>query len=459
MPAPPSALTAGPPGALALTNAALLPMTGAPCPGPHTVLVERGVITAIVPSSAPVPAGVAVLDCGRRTVMPGLIDMHAHVSHPASAALWLAHGVTAVRDMWGSPVQLTWRADVEAGRLAGPRLVPASPYLDGVARYPGVVPVESPEAARAAAAAHVRAGYAALKIYSGLALDALHAVGTAGREAGIPVVGHCPDGVTIDEALRAGQRGFEHLLGLQAGHPSTDRVGRDVVARAGLLREIPWDDVRRAGTALASHGATVTPTLTVLSRLADRAEDRADDPALAHVPAAAQARWARAGIPVPRGRSAEQLRAAIEATLDWHRTAASVVVAGGATLLVGTDAGSIWTVPGFSMADEIRQLQQAGFGAGQILAAATASAADACDQPQWGRIAVGSPADLLVLDADPLRDPTAATRPAAVVMGGLPLHRAELDAMLAEHTASVETIAALPSAELAPMARPEWFAR
>lgn len=461
MVAPPAILTSG--GGrtpLALANAAVLPMTGESLPGPHTVLVDQGAIAGIVASRVDaIPTGARVLDCTGKTLMPGLVDAHAHVSHPASAALWLCHGVTAVRDMWGSPVQLTWRDDVAAGRLAGPRLVPASPYLDGIARYPGVVAVDSPEAAAAAAAEYVRVGYAALKVYSGLSLPALRAAGEVARDAGIPVVGHCPDGVSIADALTAGQRGFEHLLGLLAGFPSADPA-LDIVERVTRLHETPWDHVRRAGTSLAEAGATVTPTLAVMSRLADRAADHADDPALAHVPAAARRRWARAGIPVPPGRSARELRDAIAGQLRWYRRAAAIFVEEGATLLVGTDAGSIWTVPGFAMADEMRELQRSGFTAEQILKAATVDSAAACGQSGWwGRLAVGQSADLLVLDEDPLLDPTAATRPAAVLMGGVYLAKADLDSALADHADTVEAIAALPERELAPMARPAWFDR
>jgi imidazolonepropionase-like amidohydrolase len=446
---------------LALVAATVLPMARAAPAGPHTIVVEQGVIRAVGPSGAtPPPPGARVLDCTGRYVMPGLADMHGHVSHPASAMLWLAHGITTVRDMWGSPVQLRWREEVRSGALVGPRMIPASPYLDGVARYPGVTALTSARAAAQAARAAVAAGYAALKVYSGLSAAALEAVGQVAAEARIPVVGHCPQGIAFERALTVGLRGFEHLVGLDVGRRRPPQSGADLVERVRGLAEVSWDSVREVGARLAAAGAAVTPTLTVWGRLADRADRHADDPALAHVPAAARDRWARAGIRPPPGRSGPELAAAVRDQAGWYARATRVLAHEGVRVLAGTDAGSIWMVPGFAMADELAALHWCGLDADAALRSATIDAAAGYDQDgRWGEISPGALADLLVLDADPRHDPAKATRPDVVVMGGAVLTRERLDAGLAAHAHDVEAIAALPDEELAPMARSTWFAR
>jgi imidazolonepropionase-like amidohydrolase len=89
-------------------------------------------------------------------------------------------------------------------------------------------------------------------------------------------------------------------------------------------------------------------------------------------------------------------------------------------------------VPGFSAHDELADLVAAGLTPYEALRAATANAAEFLGERTRGTIAVGQDADLLLLDADPLKDIANARRIAGVMLGQRWLARADLDAMLAE---------------------------
>ena len=73
----------------------------------------------------------AALDKTGKSVIPGLWDMHVHWYDKQSLTLFIANGVTGVRQMFGNPDLLRWRDEIARGSLEGPRMVVASPILDG----------------------------------------------------------------------------------------------------------------------------------------------------------------------------------------------------------------------------------------------------------------------------------------------------------------------------------------
>jgi imidazolonepropionase-like amidohydrolase len=385
-----------------------------------------------------------VIDVTGRWVCPGLVDAHAHVSDLGQAPVWLSYGVTEVHDMWGSPLQLRWRSMVEQGTLPGPRLVAASPYFDGVARYPGIVPTTDAADARSRAETYVAEGFDALKVYSGLAPECLAAVCEVGAAQGVPVIGHCPQGMSWREALALGMTGFEHLVELWAGTLRGDRgavraLPSDVVDRVRIIdAELDRDELRRVAELMRQVGATACPTLTIWGRVAgdhDSAGTRL-------VPEAARQRWARSGLPERPG-----LAAAIRRQQEIVGEVALLLHDAGVELRVGTDAGSRWCPAGATMADELRHLQDAGFPAAEVLRSATRSRT------------VEDASGALVLDADPLLDVLTATAPALVVTGGQVLNRADLDLAVEAYAASVDATLTLAEDELGPMARPVWWDR
>ena len=201
--------------ALAFVSVTVVPMDSERVMADQTVIVRDGRIDEIGPASqAHVPENAVVIDGRGRYLMPGLADMHVHLESedPASLAVFLANGVTTVRCMWGNPEILQWRRDVESGELLGPTIYTTGPILDGDPPYwPGSTVITTPEQAVREVAAEKQAGYDAVKVLDNLLPDVYEAVLRAAREQGLPVYGHVPWRVGLEDALGGGQKSFEHI--------------------------------------------------------------------------------------------------------------------------------------------------------------------------------------------------------------------------------------------------------
>ncbi len=126
-----------PQGALAIRNVTVVPATGAASMPAMTVLIRGDRIAAIGPSNAvTLPAEARVVDGTGKFLLPGLIDLHVHVSKTRGSALGLfvANGVTTVRDMGGDYDEMRqWRREVAGGARIGPRILMPGPILESPA--------------------------------------------------------------------------------------------------------------------------------------------------------------------------------------------------------------------------------------------------------------------------------------------------------------------------------------
>ncbi len=182
---------------LAITHANVLDVESGRWLPDRTVLIrDGGVVSVVQSSSAPEVSATRVIDAGGRYLMPGMFDMHVHLEHfpgPDLLALFLAHGVTSVRNMDGRPHILEWKRRISGGRLTGPRIFSAGPLLDGdpPIRDDNTV-VRNADEARAAVFAQADSGYDFIKVYTNLSAEAYSSIVAAARERNLTVVGHFP---------------------------------------------------------------------------------------------------------------------------------------------------------------------------------------------------------------------------------------------------------------------------
>jgi len=406
-----------PPGVLAIVGATVLPMDRDVELPDSTVLVAAGRIVAVGPASeVVVPDGAEVIDGHGRFLMPGLVDMHVHSWFATDLPLFVANGVTTVRNMFGSQLHVGWRDEVEAGRLFGPSLVTAGPIVDGDPPvWPGSRVVLTPEDARAAVAEHVAGRYDFVKVYNGLPAEAYAALVETAREAGLQVHGHVPRAVGLHGVLAAGQRTVEHLDGFETclAGATIDLGGfgnlLSAWSRADLER-LPAlvEDVRAAGTFQC-------PTLVVLRKVLgpDDLDRELSRPELSCVPPMLLSMW--------KGRAAQGAAAAALAHAGDAARLATVRELGlaGVPLLLGTDTGNPWVVAGFSVHEELANLVEAGLSPAAALRAATRTPAECLSATdEFGAVAPGLRADLLLLEADPRADVSTARRRVGVVLRG-----------------------------------------
>ena len=217
------------PSILIIHDVTVIDATGAPAQPHRTVIVRDGKIEEIADSGGGMGgklSGVHV-DGSRKFLIPGLWDMHVHMvfgdwfprGKEVTLPLFIANGVTGVRDMGGElEVLQQWRKEISAGTLIGPRMVISGPMLDGPQpRFPSSIAIKTPEDGRRAVDDLKRRGADFIKLQSLIPRDAVFAIADEARKQGISFVGHVPDSVRASEASNAGQKSFEHLIGIFEG--------------------------------------------------------------------------------------------------------------------------------------------------------------------------------------------------------------------------------------------------
>jgi imidazolonepropionase-like amidohydrolase len=419
--------------------------TGTLLPG-RTITVRGDSIVAITTGMARSRAGSEVVDATGKFLVPGLWDMHVHHMNTGVSALplYLAHGVTGVREMGGYlDSTRAWEARMRAGTLSGPRLVTVGPvvespqYLERVRQRdaglggrlaPRILPYrigvgDSLTAERTVDSLR-RLGVDYVKVRNIGSPAAFHALVQASRRAGLWVVGHLPDGIDVVQASDAGQRSIEHFF-----MPA-------LASQPAAIRDSVYAHVGRNGTWL-------TPTLVVgAAGFVAPATLRAffDDSTVRRDPmrpyySASLLEWWR--LQIDERLAAPEDARRRQALEDAHRAGLANLRgmrAAGAPVLAGTDAGSLLVPPGPSLHEELRLLvTDAGFTPRDALWAATGEPARFLGREgRMGTVAVGAVADLVLLDGNPLQDIRNTNRITAVVARGRLYRRAGIDSLLVE---------------------------
>lgn len=421
---------------VAIVDVTVVPMTADTLLPHRTVLLRGDRIERVDPAAAArIPAGAVRLDGRGRFLMPGLAEMHGHLPTPGEGdamaarvlAMFVANGVTTVRGMLGHPYQLALRERVRAGSVVGPTLYLSGPALSGNA-------APTPDSARRLVAAQRAAGYDLVKMHEGLSRAAYDAAAAAAVEARLPFAGHVAADVGLARALEARQSSVEHLLTLvtaiadEAGVPATGTPAEVVRARfAAVTPERAAALARR----IAAAGIAVGPTTVLWETRATRIDALRARPELRHAPAAWVDRWTQ--LKAQPGNDFDA--ATSDVVVAAQRTLLRALRDAGVPLLLGSDAPQTFNVPGFSLHRELEALQRAGLTPYEILASGTRGAAAhlravGITPADFGTVAPGARADLVLLEANPLADVRNASRRVGVALRGRWLPAAALDSLL-----------------------------
>jgi len=377
-------------------------------------------------------------------LIPGLWDMHVHTvfgdwfPHGKEIALplFIANGVTGVRDMGGELDKLQeWRIEIAAGRLIGPRMIVAGPMLDGPKpRFPSSVAVATPEDGRRAVDELKKRGADFIKLQSLIPRDAVFAIADEARKQNISFVGHVPDSVRASEASNAGQKSFEHLIGIFEGSsPLEDQFLKGPKTETQFLAT--YDSVRAAKlfALLAKNHTWQCPTL-VWERggnLLDQT-DFAHDTRARYVPAYwKDVTWKRFTDEIEAGYKTDDL-ATRQRFIARELEVVQAMHGAGVEFLAGTDtAPGVYIFPGFSLHEELQRFVAAGFTPLEALQTATLNPARFFGlEDSLGTVESGKIADLVLLDANPLEDIRNTQKIAGVVSNGRYFSRTDLDRIL-----------------------------
>ena len=417
----------------------------------RTVVISNGRILSMKDNkTSRVPPGAKVLDATGKFLIPGLWDMHVHETRNFDTLpLYIANGVTGVREMSGPPDANKFRSELAARHPLAPHIYLGSPLVDGNPpdRPEASIVVETQEQAREVVDDQKRRGADFIKVYNELSPTAYFAIAAEAKRQHIPVEGHIPVRVSALDVTAAGQKSIEHLLGIARACSSGNQdelLSKAIAARDELQADRvvleAWHSFDEAKcqhlfAEFKKNGSWPVPTLDTQHSLAFFNDSRVSpDPRSRYFggefgdwvsgkfEAEDEKNWTTSDYDMER-----------EILINDEKVVGELYKAG-VPMLAGTDSGNALGFPGFSLHDELALLVDSGMSPFAALQAATWNPAvfmGATDR--YGSIQEGKRADLLLLDADPSNDIHNTTKIFAVFFEGREFDRAALDRLL--HTA------------------------
>ena len=429
--------------AFAFIDVNVIPMDTARVVEHQTVVIVDGRILSMGDTAtSKIPAGVNRIDAAGQYLIPALNDMHVHLEGDAWNAMfppeqqfplesldfeellfpYVANGIATLQVMSALPEHIELRQAIERGELFGPRLL-LSKMVDGPGRaWPPPIStwVSSPEEARQAVLDAHRDGYDSIKVYSFLDRASYEAIMTTAAEIGMPVGGHVPYELSLEEVLEAGQILIAH---------SEELIK---LARSPYTQ----DQIEDFATTIANSGAWMTPTLTtsrnVLAVL-DDFDGELNRPGVRYLHPMDRGIWSFINTNLYQPIPPEQRAAIRDGYLQFQRPLTRALSAAGARLMTGTDSLIPSNVPGFSIHDELAELVDVGLSPYEALRSSTTEPfAFLNELDQAGTIEVGKRADVVLLQNNPLSDISATRSISGILIQGRWLAKEDLQQGLGE---------------------------
>ncbi len=385
---------------IAIVGGTLIDGTGSAPVSDSAVVIQNGRIVAAGPRSGiKIPKDATTVDAHGKTILPGLWDMHAHFEQVEWGPIYLAAGVTTVRDCGNEFEFITAVRDAIAqGRGLGPRLLLAG-IVDGTGTYTiGVQRVDTPEQARQWTDRYHDAGFQQMKIYSSVKLEELKIVADEAHRLGMTVTGHVPEGLNAYQAIEAGQDQINHIgyIADLMKAPLPENASRLDRFKAGATIDIASPQAQKAIAFLKDHHTVVDPTIALSEFFtATTAKPPASfEPGVNKVAPELAEQLTDVAPPTERTEISEKVfEKELEIVEALHKA--------GIPIVAGTDQ----TVPGHSLHREIELYVQAGFTPMEAIQAATIVPARAMGiDKESGTVEKGKRGDLILINGNPLED-------------------------------------------------------
>lgn len=382
---------------IVITNVTVIDATGRPPIADMTVVISDGRIQRIDAAHfvSPIP-GTEEVDGSGKYLIPGLWDMHVHLSLYGEASLqeMIRHGVTGVLDLGGDLTQLDhWKDEIGNRQRLGPRIYRSGPFVDGYksdevsGRLSSTLTVENPEVALQAVQNLKKQGVDVIKIHNALPRDAFFALAKAARMQNLPFVAHLPHGVSAREASESGAKSLHHtetLLESAINHEGARTIDEAISWIEGEHGQAMFEH-------LAKNSTWFVPTSVAYYRGVVQSQP---DPEMTEAAKALHHKL-------------------ILVAGSMHRS--------GVRLLVGSDCAweEFGVLPGVDTHSEIIFLVEAGLTPMAALRSATALPAEFLGlSERLGTIEIGKAADLLLLQRNPMEDIENIRSIDAVIVGG-----------------------------------------
>lgn len=386
------------------TNVNIIPMDSAHILTDHFVMVTDGKIAYIGKEKpARIPKKAHYIDARGKYLIPGLIDSYAHI-HEKNFGLFLANGITTVRNAPGSAFQHALKKLTDSQELIGPRIYSVGPALTGsITAYHTQGALANAEEVRFAVRETKRMGYDAVFSYVTISPEVYKEMLDEAQKCGLPVQGHVPYMVPYKDYIEGNQSSFDNLVGLMNLQSGATYPEERLAQFA--------DDYRRTGK-------YVIPTLTIHKARASarKIDSLKNQSSMKYV--------------LPRQKEYWRLNSQ-QYTYSGAPDIVKTFYQNGVQLLLGSDGGFHFVVHGFSYLDEAQNFAELGISNYDILSAGTVHAARYLGwDKKIGTIEVGKEADLVLLNRNPLEDIRALADHSGVMIRGSWYSREQLDEML-----------------------------
>jgi len=413
------------------------------------VVIEGERIKLLVPPGqrVSIPRGARVIDTRGKFLIPGLIDAHVHLVHILNNAhmtgdeilpLYLANGITALRDVGDEIVaQSLVEKHSRTHPDTAPRVFLSSPLVDADPPYHRLAgrAVKEPDEIPAFVDDMLKWGVQTFKIYVGTQRPVGKRLIEEAHRHGKWVTGHLGK-YRAQDAVEDGIDSLEHISSVfdfvlpedrpvmpplsERGRYSPQELAdlRYQVQVAEANADMAHPRVQSLIERLVQRKVAVDPTLVVFRNwmLLRDLPDVYENPDVTAMPKRLQGTWydsSRAGAPAPESLPLRQkiFRKQQELTARLFRS--------GVTLLVGTDAPVAFCPPGFAIHQELALLVEAGITPAAALQMATLNNARTLRQDRsLGSIEAGKLADLVILDANPLAEIGNSRKIHSIIRGG-----------------------------------------
>ena len=401
------------------------------------IVISDGLVSEILEDQGQTFTGNNIIDATGKFIAPGLAEMHAHIPSPQwgrdntdeTLFLYLSNGVTTIRGMLGHPTHLDLRSQAANNEILSPRIFTSSPSINGNS-------VTSVEQARDVVAQYKNDGYDFLKLHPGLQLDVFDQVVATAKEVGIKYSGHVSVHVGVQHAINNKYASIDHVDGFLEGLvPESAAVDPTENGFFGYnftdLTDMNLLDGLISST--VENEVWVVPTQSLFDRWfsPEDAESLAAAPEMQYMPKSTVEQWvnSKKGLVTDPDYSVEK----------WQRfntirqTLIKALQDNGYGLVLGSDAPQVFNVPGFSIHHEMQGMIDAGLSPLEVIQSGTVNAARFFEmEGQFGEVAKGASADLLLLESNPLDDLANLRNPTGVMVRGRWLDREVINKRLAE---------------------------
>jgi hypothetical protein len=400
-----------------ITNVNIIPMHHDTVLKNKMLYIKDGIIEKIADTISVENA--QIIDAKNKFLTPGLIDMHVHVWDEYELGLYLSNGVTAVRNLWGMPMHLRIKEDIDNQKIFSPSFFTTGPKLTG-REFIGDdnLNLYSPDEAKQKIKSYKAKGYDFIKTYYGLDIDIFDAVIEQAEISDMDIVAHPSQKVPFSYHLHPQIKSIEHA---------------EEIVQQPLQFDLDSQKLQPIIDSIsASTHSSYCPTITVFNNIyqmminesiLDSEPLEYMNPLIKMVDSKNQfERWSVAM------QNDSTVLNRIKNQHDFHIKIVKKLHEAGVNIICGTDAGIGVTVPGYSIHKELEFYKEAGLSNYEVLKTATVNASKTHNMMKsLGTIQEGKVANLLLVDKNPLETLSTLEQPHTVFIKGRKLDRATLD--------------------------------